>query len=89
MQDLSPRVTEIINGLIEQRERTPSRKRMDRKGQIEMTLVQAERLVGTEEAPIAWQRLCRELRFMSEPEARMPRFSNLLRTVWIAATNEC
>lgn len=60
----------------------------ERKERIEMVLVQAQKAVGTEEAALAWQRLCRELEFLTEPEARMPRFSGLLRAVWVAATNE-
>lgn len=59
----------------------------DRKTQIEQTLIQAQKLEGRE-AEQAWYRLCRELSFMSEPEARPPRFAGLLRSVWAAATNE-
>lgn len=69
-------------------EKGAAMKRKDRKEQIEQALRQGEKLMGTEEASRAWQRLCRELRAMSEPEARMPRFDRLLRAVWVAATNE-
>ena len=58
-----------------------------RKDKIELVLKQAQKLSGCE-AAIAWQRLRRELEFMSEPEARPPRFARLLRAIWVAATNE-
>lgn len=64
------------------------RRKKDRKTRVEQTLAQAEKLIGSDEASLAWQRLCRELGFMSEPEARMPRFTGLLRAVWVSATNE-
>jgi hypothetical protein len=59
----------------------------NRKDHIEMVLVQAEKLDGTE-AIQAWQRLCRELSAMTIPEARMPRFNRLLHALWIAASND-
>lgn len=34
----------------------------------------------------AWLRLCNELKAMSHPEARPPRFNRLLNAIWIAAT---
>lgn len=63
-------------------------KTKDRKDQIELVLKQAQALVGTTEAEVAWHRLCNELEAMTEAEARMPRFAGLLRAVWTAATNE-
>lgn len=63
-------------------------KSKDRKERIEQVLAQARKAIGAEEAALSWQRLCRELEFMTEPEARMPRFAGLLRAVWVAATNE-
>jgi len=60
---------------------------MNRKDQVEMVLKQAQKLDG-EEAVQAWRRLCRELEFMSHPEARMPRFKKLLHACWIAASND-
>lgn len=63
-------------------------KSKDRKARIEQVLTQAQKAVGTGEASLSWQRLCRELESMTEPESRMPRFNGLLKAVWIAATNE-
>lgn len=60
----------------------------DRKAKIELVLAQAQKAVGTDEASLAWQRLCRELETMTEPECGMPRFNKLLNAVWVAATNE-
>lgn len=60
---------------------------IDRKERLENVLTQAERLDGLE-AIQAWRRLCRELSFMTEPEARMPRFNKLLNALWIAASND-
>lgn len=60
----------------------------DRKDQIEQVLVQAKRNIGTVEADLAWQRLCRELENMTHPEAKPPRFKGLLNVIWVAATNE-
>lgn len=59
----------------------------DRKDHVENVLRQAELIDGTE-AIQAWRRLCRELSFMIEPEARMPRFNKLLHALWIAASND-
>ena len=63
-------------------------KTKDRKEAIDLVILQAENLAGTSEASLAWNRLCREMRSLSDPEARPPRFAGLLRAVWIAATNE-
>ena len=64
-------------------------KAKDRKDKIEQVLKQAQKAdVTPEEAQRAWHRLCRELSHMTEPEARMPRFNGLLRSIWVAATNE-
>lgn len=60
----------------------------DRKTKVEQVVMQANALIGTKGAALAWIRLCNELEFMIEPEARMPRFNGLLRAVWVAATNE-
>jgi hypothetical protein len=60
----------------------------DRKDEIELVLAQAQKLIGDPEASVAWHRLCRELEGMTQPEARPPRFAGLLRSIWIAATNE-
>ena len=59
----------------------------NRKDQLEMVLTQAQKLDG-DEAVQAWRRLVRELDFMSHPEARMPRFNQLLHACWIAASND-
>lgn len=59
----------------------------DRKDKVEAVLVQAQKLDG-HEAVQAWRRLCRELEFMTQPEARMPRFNPLLHALWIAASND-
>lgn len=63
---------------------------LDRKERIELVINEALKLDSGEDAEMvqAWRRLVRELEFMTSPEARMPRFDSLLRTVWIAATNE-
>lgn len=62
---------------------------IDRKDKIEMVLKPA-RFCGTDtqEAAQAWLRLVRELEFMTEPEARQPRFKGLLNAINIAATND-
>lgn len=66
-----------------------SKKHIDRKTAIEHTLKQAEKLsADTVACQQAWLRLCRELEFMQEPEAAMPRFKGLLRAIWTASTNE-
>lgn len=59
----------------------------DRKDRVELVLAQARKLDGTE-AIQAWRRLCRELEFMTLPEATMPRFNGLLHACWIAASND-
>lgn len=62
---------------------------IDRKTQIEQTLKEAQKLCNdSNEMRQAWLRLCRELEFMSDPEARMPRFNQLLHAIWIAATGD-
>ena len=63
-------------------------KTKDRKCRIEQVLKQARKNLGSVEAELAWERLCRELGNMTDAEARMPRFSGLLRAIWVAATNE-
>ena len=63
-------------------------KTKDRKDKVEQVLKQARKNIGNVEASLAWERLCRELENLTEPEARMPRFNGLLRAVWVAATNE-
>lgn len=60
----------------------------DRKEKIEQVLKQARKNIGNVEASLAWERLCRELDNMTDAEARMPRFNALLRSIWVAATNE-
>jgi len=61
----------------------------DRKDKIEMVLVQSGKFGGIEEEEVqAWRRLCRELNHLIDPEARMPRFNELLHAVWIAASND-
>lgn len=59
----------------------------DRKDRVELVLATARKLDG-DEAVQAWRRLCRELEFMTEPEATMPRFNALLHACWIAASND-
>jgi hypothetical protein len=66
-----------------------TKKHIDRKTNIELTLVQAEKLITDQgECKQAWLRLIRELEFMSEPEARMPKFNALMHAIWIAATGD-
>lgn len=60
----------------------------DRKEQIEQVLTQARNQGDAEGAAMAWDRLCRELEFMTLAESKPPRFAGLLRAVWVAATNE-
>lgn len=60
----------------------------DRKGKIEQVLVQAQNQGDSQGDAMAWQRLCRELEFMTAPEAKSPRYNNLLRAICAAATNE-
>lgn len=60
---------------------------MTRKDSLELVLAQAQKLDG-DEAIQAWRRLCRELDFLTYPEARMPRFKALLHACWIAASND-
>jgi hypothetical protein len=56
-----------------------TKKHIDRKTNIEMTLVQAQKVTPDQgECKQAWLRLIRELEFMAEPEARMPRFNTLV-----------
>ncbi len=62
--------------------------KLDRKGHIEQVLVQAEKCNGNIESVLSWQRLCNELRNLSSPESRPPRFNALLRAIWVASTNE-
>lgn len=64
-----------------------SKRTLDRKTRIENAIREARKLNGLE-CEQAWLRLIKELEFMSEPEARMPRFNRLLLAVWVAATNE-
>jgi hypothetical protein len=59
-----------------------------RKDKIENVLAQCERIESAEGVNQAWIRLCRELRFLSDPESRPPRFEHLLHAVWIAASND-
>lgn len=63
-------------------------KSKNRKDKIEQVVAQANKCMGSPEAALAWERLCRELEHMTAAEARMPRFSGLLRSIWVAATNE-
>lgn len=57
---------------------------MTRKDKIEKVLRRAEKhdSIGSAEA---WRRLCRELENMTHPEARTPKFKDLLRCLWKAA----
>lgn len=66
-----------------------TKKHVDRKTRIESTLIQARKIAADSNATRqAWLRLIRELEFMSDPEAKMPRFNPLLHAVWIAATGD-
>jgi hypothetical protein len=66
-----------------------SNKHTDRKTKIEQTLAQAQKLsLDYNETRQAWCRLCRELEFMSDPEAKTPRFNGLLHAIWIASTGD-
>lgn len=60
----------------------------DRKSRIDQVWTQADKLNGHLESGLAWQRLCNELRNISDPESRPPRFNALLKAIWVAATNE-
>lgn len=66
----------------------PTETDIDRKGKIEQVLIWASNQGDSQGDAMAWQRLCRELEFMTTPEAKPPRFNNLLRAIWVAATNE-
>lgn len=66
-----------------------NKKHVDRKTKIEQTLAEAQKICrDSNETRQAWLRLCRELEFMAEPEARMPRFRQLLHAIWIAASGD-
>jgi hypothetical protein len=60
---------------------------MTRKDEIDLVLAQSQKL-DDDEVVQAWRRLCRELEFMTDAEARMPRFKGLLHALWIAASND-
>lgn len=69
--------------------RVKTHRDIDRKSRIEKVLQQASRISADELETIqAWRRLCRELEFMTDPEATMPRFNRLLDAIWIAASND-
>lgn len=64
-------------------------KRADRKTKIEAVLKAAEYTrERSGDAGECWIVLLDELRAMTEPEARPPRFNRVLRAIWVAATNE-
>jgi hypothetical protein len=66
-----------------------TKKHVDRKTGIEQTLCQARKVIPDQgECKQAWLRLVRELEFMCEPEARMPRYNALMHAIWIAATGD-
>lgn len=66
-----------------------SRRHIDRKTAIENTLRQLDKTaVSQHECEQIAMRLKRELEFLCEPEARMPRFKGLLNAVWIAVSND-
>jgi hypothetical protein len=66
-----------------------TKKHVDRKTRIEQTLRKVQDIAGdSNETRQAWFRLARELEFMTDPEARMPRFRALLHAIWIAATGD-
>lgn len=66
-----------------------SKKHIDRKTKIDRTAAEAQKLCDdNNEIRQAWFRLIRELEFMSDPEAKMPRFNQLLHAIWIAASGD-
>ena len=66
-----------------------TKKHADRKTAIESTLKAMRKVSGhPNDCQQAWLRLVREMEFMADPEARMPRFKGLMHAVWIAATND-
>lgn len=66
-----------------------TQKHIDRKTAIEQVLREARKVgSSTHEMEQAWLRLIRELEFMCDPEASMPRFKGLMHSLWIAATND-
>lgn len=66
-----------------------TKRHIDRKTHLDGVLFRARRITSSaNECQQAWLRLCRELEFMSEPEAKMPRFNRLLNAIYFAATNE-
>jgi len=66
-----------------------SKKHIDRKTKIEHTLTEARKICdNNNEVRQCWFRLMRELEFMADAEAPMPRFNQLLHAIWIAATDD-
>lgn len=64
-------------------------KAKNRKDKVEQVLKQARKISSdSNETRQAWCRIIRELEFMCDPEAKMPRFNTLLHAVWIAATGD-
>lgn len=64
-------------------------KHKDRKAKIELVLREARKANAfRDESATAWDRLCRELEHMVDPDARPPRFHGLLHALWIAASND-
>ncbi len=61
----------------------------DRKDKVDMVLHSAIKISGNiNETHQAWLRLMRELEFLSDAEANMPRFKTLLHAIHIAATGD-
>lgn len=60
-----------------------------RKDEIDLVAAQCERIAhDPNEVRQAWLRICRELRFLSDPEAKPPKFNALLHAIWIAASGD-
>jgi len=65
------------------------KKPLDRKDRVEQVLAQARKISNdSNETRQAWLRIIRELEFLCDPEAKMPKFDSLLHAVWIAATGD-
>lgn len=80
---------DITFGSVEIQSVMKTKKHTDRKDGLESILREANKIEHSpHECVQAWLRLCRELEFMIEPEATMPRFNRLAHALWIAATND-
>lgn len=66
-----------------------TKRNTDRKSAIENIVKEARKVAtSSHEMEQAWLRMVRELEFMCEPEARMPRFNSLIHSLWITVSND-